>query len=64
MLERKYIIGVVLVTWGTYSIGVFQHDNLAKLKIGREYIHKEHRKGERSEKKDSPAELKNRRRIF
>ena len=51
ILKRKYIIGVVLVTWGTYSIGVFQHDNLVKSKIGTGYIHKEHRKGGRSEKR-------------
>jgi len=51
MLKRRYIIGVVLVTWGTYSIGVFQHDNLVKSKIGTGYIHKEHRKGGRSEKR-------------
>jgi len=63
MLKRKFIIGVVLATWGTNSIGVFQHDNLVKSKIGTGYIHKEHRKGRISEK-DLPAELKNRRRIF
>ena len=51
MLKRKYITGVVLVTWGTYSIGVFRHDNLVKSKIGTRYIHKEHRKGERSKKR-------------
>lgn len=51
MLKREYIIGVILVTWGTYSIGVFQHDNLVKSKIGTGYIHKEHRKGGRSQKR-------------
>jgi len=50
-LERKYVIGVVLVTWGAYSIGVFHRDNLVKLKVGTGYIHKEHRKGGRSEKR-------------
>ena len=63
MLKRKYNIGVVLMTWGTYSIGVFQHDNLVKSKIGTGYIHKEHRKDGEA-KKDLPADLKNRRRIF
>ena len=51
MLKRRCIIGVVLVTWGTYSIGVFQRDNLVRSKIGKGYIHKEHRKGGRSEKR-------------
>jgi len=50
-LEREYIIGVVLVTWGTYSIGVFHRDNLVKSKTGTGYIYKEHRKGGRSEKR-------------
>jgi len=50
-LEREHIIGVVLVTWGTYSIGVFHRDNLLKSKTGTGYIHKEHRKGGRSEKR-------------
>jgi peptide subunit release factor 1 (eRF1) len=39
-----------LVTCGTYSIGVFHHDNLVKSKTGTSYIHKEHRKGGSSEK--------------
>ncbi len=50
-LERAYVIGVVLVTWGTYSIGIFHRDNLVKSKTGTGYIHKEHRKGGRSEKR-------------
>jgi hypothetical protein len=50
-LEQVYVIGVVLVTWGTYSIGVFHRDNLIKSKTGTGYIHKEHRKGGRSEKR-------------
>jgi peptide subunit release factor 1 (eRF1) len=50
-LEREYVSGVVLVTWGTYSIGVFHRDNLVKSKTGTGYIHKEHRKGGRSERR-------------
>ena len=50
-LEQVYVIGVVLVTWGTYSIGVFRRDNLIKSKTGTGYIHKEHRKGGRSERR-------------
>jgi len=50
-LEREYIIGVVVVTWGIYSIGVFNRDNLVKSKTGTGYIHKEHRKGGRGEKR-------------
>ena len=50
-LGRVYVIGVVVVTWGTYSIGVFHRDNLVKSKTGTGYIHKEHRKGGRSERR-------------
>lgn len=50
-LERAHVIGVVVVTWGAYSIGVFHRDNLVKSKTGTGYIHKEHRKGGRSEKR-------------
>ena len=50
-LERKYVIGVVLVTWGSYSIGIFDHENLIESKTGTGYIHKEHRKEGRSEKR-------------
>lgn len=52
ILERKYIIGVVLVTWGSYAIGIFdEHDNLVESKTGTGYIHKEHKKGGRSQKR-------------
>ena len=50
-LEGKYVIGVVLVTWGTYSIGVFDHGNLVDSKTGTGYIHKEHKKGGSSAKR-------------
>jgi peptide subunit release factor 1 (eRF1) len=50
-LEREYIIGVVVVTWRTYSIGVFHRYNLVKSKTGTGYIHKEHKKEGRSERK-------------
>jgi hypothetical protein len=52
ILGRKYIIGVVLVTWGSYAIGVFdEHDNLVESKAGTGYIHKEHKKGGSSQKR-------------
>jgi len=51
ILERKYIIGVMLVTWGSYSIGIFHGDDQVESKIGTGYIHKKHKKGGRSEKR-------------
>jgi len=42
---------VVVVTWETYSIGVFHRDNLVKSKADTGYIHKERRKGGRNERR-------------
>lgn len=50
-LERKYTIGVVLVAWGSYAIGIFCGDNLVESKVGTGYIHKEHKKGGSSQKR-------------
>lgn len=50
-LERKYTIGVVLVTWGSYAVGVFHGDNLVDSKVGAGYIHKKHKKGGSSQKR-------------
>src|SRR4030042_3524683 len=51
VLERRYIIGVVLVTWGWYALGIFDGDNLVEYKTGTGYIHKKHNKGGRSQKR-------------
>jgi hypothetical protein len=51
VLDRKYLIGVVMVTWGWYALGLFDGSNLVECKIGTGYIHKEHRKGGRSQKR-------------
>lgn len=50
-LERPYTIGVVLAAWGSYALGVFEHNRLVDSKTGTGYIHKEHRKGGMSEKR-------------
>ena len=50
-LGKRYVIGVVLATWGSYAIGVFDAGNLVESKIGTGFIHKEHRKGGRSERR-------------
>ncbi len=38
--ERKYVVGIILVAWGSYSIGIFQGDDLVESKTGTGYIHK------------------------
>jgi len=50
-LERKYTIGVILVAWGSYAVGIFRGDNLVESKTGTGYIHKEHKKGGSSQKR-------------
>ena len=50
-LEQKYAIGVALVTWGSYAVGIFHGDDLIESKVGTGYIHKKHRKGGMSEKR-------------
>jgi hypothetical protein len=50
-IDRKYLIGVLMVTWGWYALGMFDGSNLVECKIGTGYIHKEHRKGGRSQKR-------------
>ena len=51
VLERRYTIGVVLVTWGSYGVGIFDGVNLMESKVGTGYIHQEHKKGGRSQKR-------------
>lgn len=50
-IDRKYLIGVVMVTWGWYALGMFDGGSLVECKIGTGYIHKEHKKGGRSQKR-------------
>lgn len=51
VLERRYVIGVMLVAWGSYAVGIFDAGNLVEWKTGTGYIHKKHRKGGRSQKR-------------
>lgn len=51
ILHEKYTIGVMLVTWGSYAVGIFHGDNLVESKTGTGYIHKEHKKGGSSHKR-------------
>ena len=51
MLGRSYTIGVVLMAWGSYGIGVFEGINMVASKVGTGYIHKRHKKGGSSQKR-------------
>ena len=50
-MDRKHLVGVVMVTWGWYALGIFDGSNLLECKIGTGYIHREHKKGGRSQKR-------------
>jgi len=51
VLDRRYVIGVILVTWGWYALGVFDGSSLVECKTGTGLIHKKHKKGGRSQKR-------------
>jgi hypothetical protein len=51
ILERRYVIGVMLVAWGSYALGIFDAGKLVAWKTGTGYIHKKHSKGGRSQKR-------------
>jgi hypothetical protein len=51
VVDRKYLVGVVMVTWGWYALGMFDGGSLVECKTGTGYIHKEHKKGGRSQKR-------------
>ena len=44
-------MGVVLVNWGSYAVGVFQGNMLVASKTGTGHIHPRHKKGGRSQKR-------------
>lgn len=50
-LDKERTLGVALVTWGSYAVGVFKGDKLIEFKAGTGYIHKRTSKGGRSEKR-------------
>ena len=51
VLDRRYVIGVVMITWGWYALGMFDGSSLVECKTGTGYIHKKQKKGGRSQKR-------------
>ena len=51
LLEQERLIGMVLVNWGSYAVGVFQGNTLVSSKVGTGHIHKRHKKGGSSQKR-------------
>ena len=51
LLQEEHLLGILLVTWGSYAVGAFRGERLLASTTGTGYIHKQHRKGGRSEKR-------------
>jgi len=45
LLQREFIIALILVRLGTYAIGVFQGEKLLSSKVGTGLVHSRHKKG-------------------
>jgi hypothetical protein len=45
LMERQYLIGLVLVRMGAYAIGVVRGDQLLSSKVGTGLVHARHRQG-------------------
>lgn len=51
IMDKQYTVGIILVTWGSYAVGVFHDNTLLNSKVGTGHIHKEHKKGGSSQKR-------------
>ncbi len=51
LLERERLVGLVLVTWGSYGVAILKGGDVIDYKVGTGYIQKQHRKGGRSQKR-------------
>ncbi len=51
LLDKKYLLGVVLLRLGGYSVGVFEGDRLLTSKTGTRFVKARHKAGGRSQKR-------------
>ena len=51
LLDRKYLLGVVLLRLGGYSVGVFEGDRLLTSKTGTRFVKGRHRAGGQSQRR-------------
>jgi hypothetical protein len=51
LLDKKYLLGVVLLRLGGYSVGVFEGDQLLTSKTGTRFVKGRHKAGGRSQKR-------------
>jgi peptide subunit release factor 1 (eRF1) len=51
LLDKKYLLGVVLLRLGGYSVGVFEGDRLLTSKTGTRFVKGRHRAGGQSQRR-------------
>jgi hypothetical protein len=51
LLDKKYLVGVVLLRLGGYSVGVFEGDRLLTSKTGTRFVKGRHRAGGQSQRR-------------
>ena len=51
IVEKERILGIMLINWGSYAVGVFKGEKLVESKTGTGYIHKRIKKGGSSSKR-------------
>lgn len=51
LLQREFILALILVRLGAYAIGVFQGERLVSSKVGTGHIHSRHKKGGSSQRR-------------
>jgi hypothetical protein len=51
IIKKERVLGIMLINWGSYAVGVFKGDNLVESKTGTGHIHKKIKKGGSSQKR-------------
>ena len=51
LLQREYVVGLILLRLGAYAIGVFRGEKLLSSKVGTGHIHSRHKKGGSSQRR-------------
>jgi hypothetical protein len=51
LVEKERVLGIMLINWGSYAVGVFKGEKLVESKTGTGYIHKKIKKGGSSQKR-------------
>jgi len=51
LLQREFMVGLILLRLGSYAIGVFRGEKLLSSKVGTGHIHSRHRKGGSSQRR-------------